>query len=252
MSPAPDGAPFLSWWRRHPAPAFLLWLAFWQLLPLLVVLQRPIPPVVNTVWDGANALGYLALSLLMMLFVYRGRTRSFPFYSGRFFAAIHRHMGYAALALIVAHAGWILLFEPLVLDYLLPTAPLYMLAGNLAFLLVLLLVFISLSRVRRWLWRDYVLFRRVHAVLACAVLALALLHVCISGFYANTLWKTAALASLCIAVLLYYSADRAPSRNAGEKLLGGSAQRARIILYSSVVLATLCALSLILVPGLDV
>jgi hypothetical protein len=81
-------------------------------------MQIPVVPVVGVVWDFANLLGYLALGCCLLLFVYAGRPRAFPPFSGRFFANLHRDLGYSALLLVSAHVVILLVSEPLLLLHL--------------------------------------------------------------------------------------------------------------------------------------
>tara|TARA_R110002110_G_C13470525_1_gene721014 strand:+ start:133021 stop:133812 length:792 start_codon:yes stop_codon:yes gene_type:complete len=172
--------------------------------PLVLVSIAQRAPSVNLLWDVANAMGYLALALIILLFVYTGRPRAFPAFSGGFFAALHRHFGFIALALIVGHTGILLYAEPLLVEHLKLTAPVHMLTGLASALVILLLTATSITVVRRRLWEDYQRFRGVHAWLSIAALALLLLHVLGSGYYLNTSWKMVALLLVCAIVLGFY------------------------------------------------
>jgi hypothetical protein len=166
------------------------------LTPLLLVSLAPTPQPIYTLWDWANVMGYLVLTLALLLFVYRGRARSFPAFSGRFFANLHRDMGYIAMLLLTGHVGLLLWAEPLLLEHLKPSAPLHMLAGLFALLFMIVLVISSVPFLRRRLWPNYHRFRHLHALFAAAILGLAIYHVVMSGFYMNSRWKLAALAGV--------------------------------------------------------
>lgn len=166
------------------------------LTPLLLVSLLPTPQPIYTLWDWANVMGYLVLALALLLFVYRGRARSFPAFSGRFFANLHRDLGYIALFLLTGHVGLLLWAEPLLLEHLKPTAPLHMLAGLFALLFMIVLVISSVPFLRRRLWPNYHSFRRLHALFAAAILGLVIYHVVMSGFYMNSRWKLAVLAGV--------------------------------------------------------
>ena len=160
-------------------------------------------PFAGLAWDWANYLGYLGLAIVMLLFSYAGRPRTFPPFSGRFFANLHRDLGYLALLVVAAHVGLLLVAEPLLLEHLKPSAPLYMLAGLLASLLLLVLVVSSITRLRRRVWPDYQRFKRLHAWLAIACVAFIGWHVAGSRFYLNTELKLA-LAGVAVATLPGY------------------------------------------------
>ncbi len=171
------------------------------LTPLLLVSLAPAPAPIYTLWDWANVMGYMVLTLSLLLFVYRGRARSFPAFSGRFFANLHRDLGYIAMLLLTGHVAVLLWVEPLLLEHLKPSAPLHMLAGLFALLFMLMLVISSVPFLRRRLWPDYHRFRSVHALFAAVILGLTIYHVVMSGFYMNSEWKLAVLAVVgcCVA-----------------------------------------------------
>ena len=83
------------------------------LTPLLLVSLAPTPQPIYTLWDLANVMGYMVLALALLLFVYRGRAHSFPAFSGRFFANLHRDLGYIAMLLLTGHVVLLLWAEPL-------------------------------------------------------------------------------------------------------------------------------------------
>lgn len=186
-------------------------------LPLLLVLQVPVAPAVSSVWDLANLLGYLGLACLLLLFVYAGRPREFPPFSGRFFANLHRDLGYIALLLVTAHVAILLLWEPLLLEHLKLTAPTYMLVGLLASLILLALVMSSTPLWRKRIWPDYRRFKFVHAWLAVACLVLACWHVFGSQFYINTVFKLAAGCLMVTAVFGAYLWGRYRPRGAVQR-----------------------------------
>jgi hypothetical protein len=172
--------------------------------PIALVALWPVPAGINLAWDWANSLGYLSLAICMFLFIYRGRTRAFPAFSPRFFANLHRELGYIALYLLFAHVGILLLTEPLLLEHLKPTAPLHMLTGLFAFILILVLVISSIPTARRRLWPDYHVFRHTHAVMAVSIFALTAYHVLGSGFYLNERWKIGLASTMGLGILAYY------------------------------------------------
>ncbi len=98
--------------------------------------------------------------------------------------------------------GLLLWVEPLLLQHLKPSAPLPMLAGLFALLLMLVLVFSSVPYLRRRLWPNYYRFRRIHILFAAAILGLAIYHVVMSGFYLNSRWKLAVLALVACYVVI--------------------------------------------------
>lgn len=172
-------------------------------LPLAVVMAAA-PPGVSWWWDGANAFGFLALACILLLFVYAGRPRNFPPFSGRFFANLHRDLGYLALLFTLAHVLILLVREPLLLEHLKLTAPWYMLAGLAAAVLTLVLVLSSITSLRRGMWRDYHLFRQVHGWMSMAIVALLLYHAWGSAFYLDSPLQMGLVLALGAAAVLHY------------------------------------------------
>lgn len=176
--------------------------------PLLVLGLWWPAPAVNLLWDWSNALGYFALVLAVLLFIYAGRPRANPPFSGRFFANIHRDFGYIALLLVLLHIGLMLYAEPLLLEHMKPTAPLHMLAGLVSAVLMLLLVVTSITPLRRRVWRNYQGFRVFHAWLSISAVLLLLVHIVGSAYYLNSLWKTLFLLGVVAVVLGLYLDQR--------------------------------------------
>jgi len=138
-------------------------------------------------WDAAMGTGLAATGALALL----------PLLSARWWAAqtrdadrlrvvqgLHRQLSYLLLVLLLAHVLGLVLLEARVVDYLLPTAPAYMLAGLLALLLVVALVLTSLGRVRRrW---PHPGWRRWHAAMSALAVALTGWHLWGSAYWVAT------------------------------------------------------------------
>lgn len=246
MTTARGGAPAATGDGRRQGAAFAVLLLAAVTAPVLLVLLWPAPGAVYPAWDFANAAGYLALALWVLLFLYRGRPRAFPPWSGRFFANLHRDLGYLALFLLLLHVGLLLVAEPLLLEHLRPTAPLHMLSGLLALLLMLCLVLSSLPGLRRRLWPDYHRFRHLHALVAVACLALAVFHVVESGFYLNAPWKLALAGSALVAVLAAYVLGHNRPARAVASRMRDSARRSHLLAWGVGLGALLLCLALVL------
>jgi len=209
--------------------------------------QMPLAPFAGLAWDWANALGYLALAIVLLLFIYAGRPRAFPPFGGRFFANLHRDLGYLALLLVAAHVGLLLAAEPLLLEHLKPSAPLYMLAGLVATALLLVLVVPSITGLRRRIWRDYRRFKRLHAWLAIACVVFIAWHVAGSRFYLNTPVKLALAGAAASALLAYYLRTRRGSR---RRVRCSSRQRAsaaysQLLSYGPALLLVILTLAIV-------
>ena len=231
---------------RGPALKFSVFLLSCWLAPIAYLWLWPVPPPVYALWDWANAMGYLALAIALFLFVYRGRAHTFPPFSGRFFANLHRDLGYIALLLLAGHVGVLLVKEPLLLEHLKPTAPLHMMSGLLALVLMLLLVCTSIPTVRRRLWPNYYLFRHLHGLVAVAIILLVFFHVVPSGFYLNSPWKIGLAIAAGLGILSYYARGEFPPVLASRLRVRDSARYSHMLSYGSALLALLFCLALAL------
>ena len=155
----------------------------YALAPLGVAWLRGRPGV-DPVWDFLMALGLVATGGLAVL----------PLLSARWWAArhpdpvllrlvqrLHRELSYLMAALIAAHVVGVLVLEPRTLEYLLPTAPAYMVAGLVALLLLAVLIATSSGGLKqRWAQASW---RRWHACFSAVALAALAWHLVGSGFW---------------------------------------------------------------------
>ncbi|MGE8066372.1 ferric reductase-like transmembrane domain-containing protein [Pseudomonas sp. NPDC089569] len=170
--------------------ALIIRLTILSALPFMLLLLENAMPGVNPAWDFANAAGLFSGLLMALLFVFSGRPLSQPYYDGKFFMNLHRDLGYAATLLLIVHIGVLLVSEPLVIDYLKPSAGWSMLSGTLATLLLVALVPASLAGMRRKIWRNHKHFKHWHYGLGVLMLAMMSWHVISVGFYTRELWKS--------------------------------------------------------------
>ncbi len=208
----------------------------------------PIAPAVDLAWDWANAMGYLGLSLCLLLFIYAGRPRSFPPFSGRCFANLHRDLGYLAALLVTGHVGLLLHAEPMLLEHLKPSAPLYMLAGLLASVLLLVLVVSSVKGLRKRIWPDYRHFKLLLAWLAITCVGLIAWHVAGSRFYLNTGLKLAVGGLAAIGLIGFYLRGRLRGRTGARRDPGNrnTVGYSHLVSYGSVLSLLVIALVLVL------
>lgn len=157
------------------------------LLAPLVALDLRGPAPVDPWWDAAIGAGLAATGMLAVL----------PLLSARWWAAqtrdadrlrgvqmLHRQLSWWLLALLLAHLTGLVLLEPRVLDYLLPTAPGYMLAGLLALGLIAVLIATSTGRMRhRW---SHAGWRRWHAGMSAVAIGLTGWHLWGSAYWVAT------------------------------------------------------------------
>lgn len=222
-----------------------------MIAPIALLALYPIPPGIYPLWDFANAMGYIALAITLLLFVYKGRARIFPAFSGRFFANLHRDLGYIVVLLLLGHVGLLLWAEPLLLQHLKPTAPLHMLSGLIALILLLLMAVSSIPALRRRVWRDYYFFRHMHAVLAVMIVGLVSCHVLLSAYYINSLWKVGLLAIITLGTVAYYTSGQLPVVSAAVLRIRNSSRYSHMISYGSTLVILLLSLAIVLVNNLE-
>lgn len=150
--------------RRDPATvAGALLLAALAAVPLAA-------PAAARAWDLGNLAGLAALLACLLLVLWPVRPRSPP--APRTLALRrHRDLGLAALGLGLGHALVLWWSEPQLWLHLLPSAPVYMLAGTLALLLLAYLALGGVWPLRRRLAPATFQIRHLVAALLFVVLA---------------------------------------------------------------------------------
>ena len=180
------------------------------------LLLCPLPASGGILWDSGIALGYAALIVAASLYLYPLRGEGLP-HKRLFTLTQHRRIGWIALSLGLVHAAVLLVSEPLVGHYLLPSAPLYMLLGLAALIALAVLVATGLSA--RSALRSASTRRKApgapssttssaratppsvstHAILAALLLTLTAAHILGSHQLAN---KPAKIITVCALLLL--------------------------------------------------
>ena len=108
------------------------------------LLLCPLPASGGIAWDVGIAVGYAALVVAVTLYLYPLRGEGLP-HKRLFTLSQHRRIGWIALVLGLLHAAILLVAQPLVGHYLLPSAPLYMLLGLIALIALAVLVATGLA-----------------------------------------------------------------------------------------------------------
>ncbi|MBV6422257.1 MAG: hypothetical protein NAOJABEB_00032 [Steroidobacteraceae bacterium] len=185
----------------------------------LVALRLFGPAAVDPAWDAAIGTGLAAtgmLAVLPLLSVRWWAAQSREADRLRVVQALHRQLSYLLAALLVTHVVGLVLLEPRIVDYLLPTAPGYMLAGLLALVLVIVQIVTSRARVRRrW---SHPGWRRWHAAMSTAAIGLTGWHLWGSAYWVAT--PRASLAAGWLlgvpTVLMFVWHSRPPARLAAD------------------------------------
>ena len=126
------------------------------------------------------------------------------------------------------HGLGMLVAEPTLLEYLEADAPLYMLVGILALVLLLALTWASFPKARQRVWRTWPSFRRWHRWLWLALLGGIAWHVLGAGFYFDTaLARLLGITALVLLPLAFWAdrrlLNRTPPRPGAEAMHPGIA-----------------------------
>ena len=168
-----------------------------------------LPPVSGGwLWDIANGTGYAALAVLVYLFFQSGR-------SGESLA-FHRRLGWCAVVVTLMHVIAFPVMDSISVEYLLPKAPAYMLAGIVGLVTLTVVVATSEFTVRPALFRRSRTFRRAHTALALLCLAGVLWHVVGSRFYVESPLQQGAVV-LLLAVLPVFAITRTRRGASGRR-----------------------------------
>lgn len=111
---------------------------------LAAVLLWPLPASGGYGWDIGIAAGYAGLGFAATLYLYPLRGEGLP-HRRLFTLSQHRRLGWIALSFSLAHTAVLLIVQPQVGHYLLPSAPIYMLFGTIALIALATLVATGLS-----------------------------------------------------------------------------------------------------------
>ena len=126
---------------RHPSTARRVGMAC---ALLAGVLLWPLPASGGYRWDIGIAAGYAGLGFAATLYLYPLRAEGLP-HRRLFTLSQHRRLGWIALSFSLAHTALLLIMQPKVGHYLLPSAPIYMLFGTIALITLAALVATGLS-----------------------------------------------------------------------------------------------------------
>lgn len=214
-------------------------------LSLLPLLSRH----AGLVWELGSVAGFLAaiVALALCAFPVRPREATPPAPTPLKF---HRDLGFAVIVLCVVHAGAPVFVDRPVIEYLMPTAPVYQIAGIVAFALLLVLGAVSTRVPRRRLWRSHRGFQAFHLVLSILAVVLITVHVVVASRYVNGWVPAAAYGAITIAALAMLLRERKDARTnvGGRGLVGRAAFGRHSTLVVSVTLAA-CAVVPVLLPG---
>jgi len=163
-------------------------------LMLAIALAAGALPAAGFWWDTLAAVGFCAATVIAFL----GWDSESPARHPRL--RLHRNLAVLAAGLASGHALGYLIVDRTVLEYLMPAAPAYMLAGTVAWIGLVGMTVTSLPGPRRRSYTGFPAFRRWHRVLFLTVLAACAWHVLAAGFSLGTRWQLL-LGAVCLGVL---------------------------------------------------
>jgi hypothetical protein len=141
------------------------------------------------IWDGANAVGFVAAALVIYLHIDTGSARGRPALQAAFHSRLHANVAALALALVALHVGVLFADDPVTVEYWKASAPPYMLAGIGAVVLMSTIVATGYPTPRRALFASTAQFRRVHGIAGVLLTGLIAWHVAGSALYLDTRFK---------------------------------------------------------------
>lgn len=199
------------------------------------VTETPTVPV-NLLWESAQALGLTAALACLLLVLLPVRPRM----PGRLTLPLGRHeiLGWLALGCVAAHVVLAPVSDPVALEHLKVTTPLYEWAGIVALALLLFLCAPASAPLRRRLWSRHRGFQASHVIAGSLALVLIAVHVLTTARYLHGLLGRTLGVALSAAALLALLRARARRPDAPPRAtLAGVLVFGR---HSPLVLAIVC------------
>lgn len=131
-------------------------------------------------WDLLNGAGFAACALFVQLSWLSASPARQPMLDA------HADLALWICGFAMLHGIGLLVAEPTLLEYLEADAPLYMLMGVLALVMLLALTWASFPRARQRVWQSWPAFRSWHRWTWLFLLGAIAWHVLGSGFYLDT------------------------------------------------------------------
>ena len=170
----------------------LLWLVVYLLVvaaPLFFMLVGDPPPGRGWWMDLSLALGFIGLAMMGLQFAVTARFHPVDApYGLDAVLQFHRQITFVALVFILAHPVILFVERPARMSMLNPLEASWMVRWGLVSVL-LLVVLVVTSVWRRQLRLGYEVWRVSHGLLAIVVVATALIHIDMSGYYVSGPWR---------------------------------------------------------------
>jgi hypothetical protein len=134
----------------------------------------------GTAWNVANGLGYAAFTTLLLTCFSR---------PVRLNILSHSLLGYIALLFTSLHISILLISDPFTIEYLKPTAPLYMWLGSFSAIFMAFIIISSLPRFKNIFYKRADNFKKSHRIMSWLIVVGCLCHIIGSGFYISQQWQ---------------------------------------------------------------
>lgn len=134
----------------------------------------------GVLWNTAHGLGYTAF--ICLLYTCFSKPAKLNIIS-------HRSLGYMVLLFTSLHVVVLLITDPITIEYLKPTAPLYMWLGSFSAILIVCIIVSSLNRFKNVFYCSPTSFKKVHRITSWLIIAGSLFHIIDSGFYIYQRWQ---------------------------------------------------------------
>jgi predicted ferric reductase len=208
---------------------WLILYLFIVLVPMFLMLVRPLPSGRNFWLEFSVALGFVGLTQIAVQFVLIARFRRVTApYGIDIILQYHRQIALVAVLLILAHPTIIFINNPSRLELLNPLGGNWASRAGLASILALVLLTL-LSVYRQRIKLDYEVWRTTHTLLAITAVVFAQIHVGLAGLYTNTAWKQAIwiiFSTLMIGLIAYLRLVKpALQRNKAYRVAGINEER---------------------------
>ncbi len=132
----------------------------------------------------------------------------------------HTFIGWAAVGAVTLHVGGLVLADRNVIEYLMPSMPIYIAAGVLAALVLLLLVSSAAFPVTRHLWHSHRAFQATHVIGGGLLISMIAAHVIATGRYTGGRARGMLMLGAIVGAMLMLLRHRRP-----RKLLGTTGDR---------------------------
>jgi predicted ferric reductase len=184
---------------RYTTGKAVVWLAVFTLLALVPLLLGRVGaiPAPRSFWiEFGVALGFLALALFALQFLFSGRFKWVaPSFGMDNIIQFHREVGIIAFVLVLAHPVVLIAADPAFLAYFDPRVN-FLRAIFLTFVTVATVAIVATSVWRTAFRLSYEWWRLLHGLLALAIVFIGLVHAIQVQHYLGPLWKKVALALL--------------------------------------------------------